>query len=313
MKFVVSLDIPREFDPNTLYLLKGVFFGGRLDDSWNDYGFKTRYTLLYCDPLQHRNEIGTVRIGEFSMGETQYSPCLPYEFTSLDENTFFSIGENEEYYKNIVEIENGKGYDILLALNDFTMCRDGYEKAKRENVTQLSLLRSIGEQGYDTYINTFYEILRPPINLSTMSRVFGSTGWDDVDSGLLAMQQLLFGANIHFYYNAIATIGREIIKGIAGKVYEDDLHRNKEEYPAAPNEDQFIIKLHSIVDYLFVEGEITNNMKAYIKATIELVQGYVHKEEADNFECFMCVHAVTSLVFQLSIVCKKDEYNQFIE
>jgi hypothetical protein len=79
-----------------------------------------------------------------------------------------------------------------------------------------------------------------------------------------------------------------------------------------PTDDKFINKLHGVIDYLFSEGEITANLKSYIKSTIELVQGYVHKEEAEGFEGFMCVHAVTTLAFQLSIICRKEKYNEVV-
>lgn len=309
MKFLVTKDIPTDVEPGALYLLKGVIHRGRLDDTWNDYGYHTRYTLLYCDAPQHRIEVGVVMLGEFTMGEDQISPNLPPEFTSLNPDRFFSVGSNEVYYKNIVNLNNDIGYDILFALNDFALCRDVYEKAKEEKVTILSLLRDIGKDNRDSRIHEFYELLRPPLNLNTMRRIFGSTGWDDVDRGLLEMQRLLFEANIHLYYNAIATIGREILKGIAGRLYDDDLHRDKDKYPSAPTDDKFMNKLHGVVDYLFSEGEITANLKSYIKSTIELVQGYVHKEEAEGFEGFMCVHAVTTLVFQLSIIYRKNKYN----
>jgi hypothetical protein len=304
-------EIPQNKEPATLYLLKGSIRGGRLDDSWNDFSYRTRYTLQYCDSLLHMTEIGTAKIGEFNMGGGQYFPNLPLEFMNLNRDRFFSVGENENYYKNISQIPEDKGYDILLSLNDFTLCQEVYEKAKQEEVTLISLLREFGAD-CDNHINGFYEILRPPLNLNTMKRVFGSTGWDDVDCGLLEMQRLLFGANIRLYYNAIATIGREIIKGIADKLYDDDLHRSITQYPNAPTADQFIIKLHSFVDYLALNNEISNNLRSYIKSTIELVQGYVHKENADKYECFMCVHAVTALVFQLSIINDRDRYNEFV-
>lgn len=317
MKFIVMKEIPANWEPDTFYLLKGVIYKDRfndllLNDSWNDYRYHTKYTLLYCDSFQHRTELGVVKLGEFQMGEDQISPNLPPEFTSLNPNKFFSVGDNEEYYKNIVNLENGRGYDILISLNDFTLCRDVYVKAKEEKVTILSLLRGIREDNQDSRIQEFYELLRPPLNLNTMRRIFGSTGWDDVDSGLLEMQQLLFIANTPLYYNAIATMGREILKRVAEKLYIDDLHRDKSKYPEPPTDDKFINKLLSFVDYLFTEKEIPENLKKYIKTTINLVQEYVHKEQGKGFECFMCVHAVTSLVFQLSIIYKKDKYNELV-
>ena len=313
MKFIVDTKEPLNFEIDTVYLIKGSFYRGRYRDDWNDYGYYTIYTLLYCEKLQEIINVGCLKIGEFNMNEGQSSPNLPSEFVELNPDRFFSFSTDEEYYKKVSNIEHSKGYDILIKLNDFTVCRDVYEKAKNEKVTSHSLLREIREAEHESYINKFYQLLKPPINLTTMRRIFGSTGWDDVDSGLVEMQRLLFNANIHYYYNAIATIGREILKGIANKIYIDEIHRDKEKYPTPPNDDKYIIKLHSFIDYEYAEKNISENIKDYIKSTIILVQGYVHKEKAENHECYMCVHAVISLVFQLSIVCNMSKYNEVSE
>lgn len=310
MKFTVKNQEPDAYEIDTVYLIKGYLFHGRYSDEWNDYGYHTIYTLKYCDMLQNITDVGCVKIGEFNMSEKQASPDLPCGFTKLNPERFFSIGTDESYYRKIVSIDDDKGYEILLNLNDFTMCRDLYERAKKEKVTMQSLLRGIGEAEQENYISGFYELLKPPLNLSTMKRIFGSTGWEDIDLGLIEMQRLLFSANIHYYYNAIATIGREVLKGLANKIYIDELHRDKERYSTPPGEDQYINKLHGFVDYAYSNNQISDNIKKYVKSTIVLVQGYVHKDKAESFECFMCVHAVISLVFQLSIICKKDKYNE---
>lgn len=302
MDFVVIEENPTDMKPGTYYLCK---------DSWNDYGYCTGYNLSYCDLQQNQISVGFVKIGEYKLSTEQCSPNLPKQFSKLDSDKFFSLGQENSYYQNIHELEHNAGYEILLALNDFVLCKDVYEKAKTERVTDLSLFRYTSFcKDRDKKIQTYFELLRPPLNLNTMKRIFGSTGWTDVDRGLLEMQRLLFNANIHLYYNAIATIGREILKGVAEKLYDDDLHRDKKQYPKVPTEDQFINKLHGIIGYLGAEKEVNEKLKNYIKSTIELVQAYVHKQNAEGFESFMCVHAVTALVFQLSILNRKDVYNE---
>ena len=308
MKFIVMNTNPTDPEPDTYYLLKGTFYRGRLDDSWNDYGFHTMYTLRFFDSLKRETDIGVVKLGQFGMGEDQLSPTLPENFFSLNSSKFFSVGVDEEYYENIVGIEDNHGYDILYALNDFTVCSDLYNRARNEAVTSKSLLRDSEADR----VQQFFELLRPPLNLNTMLRIYGSTGWDDVDRGLLEMEHLLFEANMGLYYNAIATIGRQIIKGLADKLYDDDLHRDKSKFKQPPSDDQYINKLCGIVQYQFNQGEIAKNVEEYIKATIRLVQGYVHKEQAEGSECFMGVHAVITLVYQLSIICNNDKYNRII-
>ena len=307
MRFIVTTQMPQTYEANTFYLLKGSIHKGRLDDTWNDYGFHTGYTLQYCDATKTVQQIGTVNIGEVGMDDNQQSPCLPSEFTKLS-NRFFSIGY-DEYYKKIASLKNDIGYDILIALNDITLDRGLLEEVMNEPVLSSSLLRGIPSSKHEEHLNSFYKLLAPPINLGTMRRIFGSTNWETADNGLLEMQKLLLQANTHLYYNAIATIGREIIHQLANDIYDDELHRDKSKYPNAPKKDQYINKLHGFVDYCYAEETITENVKNNIKATIELVNGYVHKEGAEHFECYLCVHSVISLVFQLSIICQKERYN----
>lgn len=309
MKFIVHKQIPSDYEANTFYLLKGIIHRGRLDDSWNDYGYRTRYTLQYSDIATVVHEIGCTLIGEVGMGEHQASPNLPSEFARLN-SRLFSIGAEEKYYNNLMRLENEYDYNVLMALNDFTLCRDLFDSVKNESVTMLSLLRNVNISKYEEHINKYYSLLTPPINLQTMRRIFGSTGWEDVDKALIEMQRLLFQANISLYYNAIATIGREVILRVANEIYEDELHRDKALYPNAPKKDQSINKLHGFVDYACEEGDISENIKKQIKATIELVNGYIHKEQAEPFECFLCVNAVISLVFQLSIIYKRERCNE---
>ena len=263
-----------------------------IKEKWNDYGYYTLYKMVYCDALQNAIDVGWLKIGEFGMSDGQFSPNLPNEFERLNPEKFFSIGNHNDYYNHIAKISHDKGYEILFSLNDFTVSREVFDKAKKENITRLSLLRDINEKRYNDYINDFYNFLKPPINLTTMRRIYGSTGWDDVDDGLIEMQRLLQNANTHYYYNAIATIGREIIKSIANKIYNDELYRDTSMYPNTPNNDEFKNKLCGFIDYAYADNQISANIKDYIKKTILLVQGLVHKEKAENFECFMCVHAV---------------------
>ena len=222
------------------------------------------------------------------------------------------MGIFEDYYKKIAALENEIGYDILLALNDFTLSKDIYDGAKNEAVTTLSLLRDIREPRHEEHIQAFYSLLSPPINLGTMRRIYGSTGWDDVDKALIEMQKMLSQANINLHYNAIATIGRKIIALIANEIYDDELHRDKETHPDELTKGMYIKKLQSFVDYQYAENSLTKNLKNYLKSTIALVNGYVHKENTEHFESFLCVHAVISLAFQLSIISQKERYNEAI-
>ena len=279
------------------------------ENNWSDYDYRTTYNLKYCDAESNLIYIGRVKIGERGMGKRKRSPSLPSEFEKLEDN-FFSISESEDYYRKASVLEGNIGYEAILALNDFVLLRDVYKNVQNEDVVVVSLLRGWVDKLNEDYMNRCLNHLFPPINLGTMRRIYGSTGWENVDKALIEMQRLLSQANLNLYYNAIATIGRETISWIANTIYDDELHRDKNAYPCKPNKSQYVNKLCGFIDYAYDNKTMTENIKNYLKSTIELVNGYVHKADAEHYECFMCVHSVISLVFQLSIIYQKERYNK---
>lgn len=305
MKFVVLSQEPTEYEKNTTYLIGH-------DLSWNDHGYYTSYNLKYRDTLNIVKNIGIVKIGELGMSEIKFVQDLADKLETSNKDNIFSLGCDEEYYINISKIEKNKGYSILEALNDFTVCTDIFEKAKNEGVTERSLLRDVKKENYKNHIDKFYNLLSQPIKLSAMKRIFGSTGWDDIDAGLITMESFLYNGGIGYEYSAIATIGRQVLVDIANKVYNDDLHRDKKKYPNPPNDEQFINKFCGYLDYMYNDKGISENIKKMVKSSAELVNGFVHKKNAEKFECFMCIQAVISLVYQITIVSKKDIYNNII-
>jgi hypothetical protein len=299
MKFVIAHATPSETERDTFYLIKS---------SWNDYGFVTTYTLQYNSPFSIITDVGRLKIGELNMSGNQSSPNLPLEFETLNQERFFSIGCDESYYKEISSFADGKGYAVLYALNDFAVNREIFERAKDEFVTINSLFR--GCSNSEKQVSKYFNLLCPPINLYTMKRTFGSTGWSEIDSGLIEMQRLLSNNTHHLYYNAIATIGRQIIMNMVDRVYNDEIHRNKNLYPNSPTQDQFINKLHGFIDYEYSTNNISQELKKYIKTSIELVQRYVHQQEVQRYEGVMCVHAVISLVYQICLIYNRQKYNE---
>ena len=70
------------------------------EDHWDDFGYKTAFNLIYVDEHGSKEEIGWVKIGSKEMKTTHTIDDIPKEFTSLD-NTFFSLGQNVDYYKQL--------------------------------------------------------------------------------------------------------------------------------------------------------------------------------------------------------------------
>lgn len=114
-----------------------------INDKWDDwFEFNTLYKLFYDDNNNLRHTIGHVKIGQFNMQKNQRRATLPINFQNLEEN-FFSLGQDESYYKILKELNEEAGNTILQALNDIAYDLELFEKAQNERVTKISLIRDV--------------------------------------------------------------------------------------------------------------------------------------------------------------------------
>jgi energy-coupling factor transporter ATP-binding protein EcfA2 len=117
-----------------------------LTDGWDDwFKFSTMYNVIWCDASAQQHRIGEVKIGQFGMLENQRSADLPVEFETLDDR-FFSLGQDDSYYQNLNDLGDDFRDAFLSALRD--VARDGelFERALTEDVTGVSLLRSVSDK-----------------------------------------------------------------------------------------------------------------------------------------------------------------------
>jgi predicted ATPase len=112
-------------------------------DNWNDwYKYQTLYVMTYFDDTGQKHQIGSIKIGQFGMVEKQARPDLPNEFDALDDR-FFSLGQDAEYYSNLMALWPDTAKSFFTALNDLAADDELYQKALNEEVTGESLLRSV--------------------------------------------------------------------------------------------------------------------------------------------------------------------------
>lgn len=114
-----------------------------LVDNWDDwFKYNTMYSLVVFDEDGNRHAIGGVKIGQFGMENGQRRADIPDSFDQLDE-IFFSLGQDDSYYVDLNELGPDLRDRILIGLRD--IARDGnlFERALNEDVTGLSLLRSV--------------------------------------------------------------------------------------------------------------------------------------------------------------------------
>jgi hypothetical protein len=107
------------------------------------------YIVFYFDTAGEEHRIGEVKIGEFGMEKEQRRANIPEEFNQLDDR-FFSLGQDDEYYQKLNEFGDSFRDRYLEAMRDIAKDANLFERALREDVTGVSLLRSVSDQTVQT-------------------------------------------------------------------------------------------------------------------------------------------------------------------
>ena len=146
-KFVHSA--PRSTSPqaeSTVFYLK--------DDTWDDFSYKTLFELSVVTPDGKFHRIGGVKIAQLGLQSGRVS--IPDEFEDLDE-TYCSLGQNQNYYEQLASLPDGLGQRILTGLRDCAADPAIWERFRDERAVQVSLLRSISSSFVET---TFRDIIQ---------------------------------------------------------------------------------------------------------------------------------------------------------
>lgn len=112
-------------------------------DNWDDYSFKTTFSVTVFDETGKRVECGSVKIGVKGQasGRTSELLVLPLEKLASD---FFSLGQDVEYYKTLRnELNTQFRLELLLAMRDVVHDSVLLREVESEQVFQSSLTRGI--------------------------------------------------------------------------------------------------------------------------------------------------------------------------
>jgi predicted ATPase len=107
-------------------------------DNWDDYGNETSFHLYY-----HRDESDIEKIGDLKItnGESDRTlDIIDKQFKNLND-TFCSVGMDEDYYKNLQSIFKHKLSSILFALKDAAYFIEINDKFSSNTIYQYSLTR----------------------------------------------------------------------------------------------------------------------------------------------------------------------------
>lgn len=107
------------------------------NDGWDDYGYKTWFTLYYkVDTLTRR--IGRLKIMKHNVSNTD--DVLPNRFFKLGSD-FCSLGYEVDYYQKMYEILGERAFAALGSLRDIALYPSIRERFEKEGVYTNSLLR----------------------------------------------------------------------------------------------------------------------------------------------------------------------------
>ncbi|MEP6067354.1 MAG: AAA family ATPase [Paracoccaceae bacterium] len=125
-----------------------------VEDDWDDwFTYETKYKLYVFSSETGHTRIGYVKIGQYDMAKGQRRPDLPDSFPTLDER-FFSLGQTSEYYQRISEANQQNV--VLQPLNDMAFDNKVFRKARLEDVSRISLFRTVDES---TVLGEFSRII----------------------------------------------------------------------------------------------------------------------------------------------------------
>ena len=112
-----------------------------VQDNWDDYHFKTTFSLDFYRSRNDRVVIGGVKVMDIRKEEETGSTVLPEMFESLEKD-FCSLGSNLSFYQNLTAIsQDVEVIKVLEALNDAALFPSIRESFEHTSAFQSSLLR----------------------------------------------------------------------------------------------------------------------------------------------------------------------------
>ena len=126
-------------------------------NNWDDFGYKTLFNLIVFDSHGVKHEIGSVKIGYVGQEEGWTTNQVQESFAELP-NNFFSLGQDADYYENLVNnLPDATVKHVLSALGDVAYDNSRLAIAEDTSVFKTSFLRSMN---HTTIGNHFERILQ---------------------------------------------------------------------------------------------------------------------------------------------------------
>lgn len=146
MKFRIVDDSSASSDGNEVLLAL---------DTWNDwFVWRTQFFAVYVDGAGKRTELGQVKVARVGMTEKNSisHELLEHRFSRLSA-PWFSIGQSEDYYQQLIDLGDTFREQYLTAMRDVAFDLTVLEEVEGESVVIKSLLRGISDERVRNRLN----------------------------------------------------------------------------------------------------------------------------------------------------------------
>ncbi|WP_146348527.1 AAA family ATPase [Phaeobacter marinintestinus] len=149
MEFKV-IEYERYFKRNQLSGTNTCFL---VQDNWDDYGYKTAFSLILFDADGARNEIGEVKIMHHGMngGYVDFPEGIDVS------DTHASLGQDQQYYENLLSLNDPDRLEILAVLRDVVWQEQILDDVREDDAFSTSLCRSVRPRDIKLFISILHE------------------------------------------------------------------------------------------------------------------------------------------------------------
>lgn len=114
--------------------------------NWDDwFKWETLFQLSYYDMHGKRHDIGALKIASPDSDDfEEKKPRLRGRFDRLPPQ-YFSLGQDDSYYMNLMKLPRNVGIELLRNLNDVVLDQSRFRDVENLEVARRSLLRNVSE------------------------------------------------------------------------------------------------------------------------------------------------------------------------
>ena len=111
-----------------------------VDDSWDDFGYKTVFRLIYFNREGSRKELGLLKIMKRGMDPGRVD--VKESFRKLDK-TYASLGSDQKFYENVVALGPEIAGEVFESLRDAAWDAEIRDRFREEAAFSTSLMRGL--------------------------------------------------------------------------------------------------------------------------------------------------------------------------